>query len=73
MVHLEPKEGATIGSWGGDAMVKEDGTFEFVKVPPGEYRLTSHPNPHSSARQYARDQIVTVKPGPPVEVKVVYE
>jgi hypothetical protein len=73
LVHFEPKGGSTIGSWGGDATVKDDGTFDFTKVPPGEYRVTSHPNPYTEARKYAPEQIVTVQPGPPVEVKVVYE
>jgi carboxypeptidase family protein len=73
MVHFEPKEGSTIGSWGGDATVKDDGTFEFTKVPPGEYRISSHPNPSSTQRKYAPDQIVTVKPGEPISVKIIYE
>jgi hypothetical protein len=73
MVSVEPKEGSRIGSWGGVATVRDDGTIEFTNVPPGEYRITSRPNPSSTARQYAPEQIVTVKPGPPVQVKVVYE
>ena len=73
IVEVEPKEGSTVGSWSGSATVKDDGTYEFKNMPPGEYRITSRPNPGSSNRQYAPEQIVTVKPGVPVEVKVVYE
>ena len=73
IVEVEPRGDSKVGSWGGSATVKDDGTYEFTNVPPGEYRITSRPNPGSSNRQYAPEQIVTVKPGPPVEVKVVYE
>ena len=73
IVEVEPKEGSTVGSWGGSATVRDDGKYEFKNMPPGEYRITSRPNPGSSKRQYPPEQIVTVKPGVPVEVKVVYE
>jgi hypothetical protein len=73
IVEVEPKEGSKIGSWGGSATVKDDGTYEFENVPPGEYRISSHPNPFSGRKKYAPEQIVTVKPGEPVSVKIVYE
>jgi hypothetical protein len=72
MIHVEPKEDNKTGSWGGGATVKDDGTVEFTNVPPGQYRITSRPNPAHSSREYA-EQIVTVTPGPPINVKVVYE
>jgi hypothetical protein len=73
LVDVEPKGGSKVGSWGGSATVKDDGTFEFNNVPPGEYRITSRPNPSNSTRQYAPEQIVTVTLGAPTQVKVVYE
>ncbi len=73
MIHVEPKSGSKVGSWGGSATVKDDGTFEFTNVPPGEYRITSRPNPGSTARQYTAEQTVTVKAGIQTTVKVVYE
>ena len=73
LVEVEPKGGSKVGSWGGSAKVKEDGTFEFNNVPPGEYRITSRPNPSNSNRQYVPEQIVTVAPGDPTQVKVIYE
>ena len=73
LVEVEPKGGSKVGSWGGSARVKDDGTFEFTDVPPGEYRITSHPNPSGSNRQSAREQIVTVVPNRSTQVKVVYE
>jgi hypothetical protein len=72
LINIEPKAGAKVGSWGGGATVKDDGTFEFDNVPPGEYRITSRPNPSNSNRQYAPEQIITVTPGGPTQVKVIY-
>jgi len=72
IVSLEPKDGSKIGSYGGGATVKGDGTVEFNNVPPGDYRLNCRPNP-SHGQQSAPEQIVTVKPGAPVTVKFVYE
>jgi len=73
LVEVEPKGGSRVGSRVGSAKVKDDGTFEFDKVPPGEYRIKSRPNPSNSNRQYAPEQIVTVAPGAPTKVKVIYE
>jgi 5-hydroxyisourate hydrolase-like protein (transthyretin family) len=73
LVEVEPKGGSKIGSWGGSATVKDDGTFEFNNVPPGEYRITSRPNPSNSNRQYAPEQMVTVTPGGRINARLVYE
>jgi hypothetical protein len=73
MVHIEPKEGSQIGSWGGSATVKDDGTYEFTNVPPGDYRINCRPNPANTKRKYTPEQIVTVKPGEPVKVTMVFE
>lgn len=73
LVEVEPKGGSKIGLWSGSAKVKDDGTFEFNHVPPGQYRVRSHPNPYNSNRQYAPEHTVTVAPGAPAEVKVIYE
>jgi protocatechuate 3,4-dioxygenase beta subunit len=72
-VDVESKGGSKVGSWGGGATVKDDGTFNFNNVPPGEYRITSRPNPSSYNRQYAPEQIITVTPGARASAKVVYE
>jgi hypothetical protein len=72
-IDIEPKGGTKVGSWGGSARVKDDGTFGFDSIPPGEYRVTSRPNPSNSTRQYAPEQIITVTPGERTQVKVVYE
>ena len=73
LVSVEPKEGSKVGSWGGGATVKDDGSAEMKDVPPGEYRITSRPNPANSNKEYTKEQIVTVKPGTTTEVRIVYE
>ena len=35
-IHIRPP-GEQLGKWGGSAKCKEDGSFEFTGVPPGEY------------------------------------
>jgi len=45
----------------------------FERMPPGKYRLNSQPNPADSGRKYTPEQIVTVKPGDPATVKMIYE
>lgn len=72
-VSVEPVEGSKVGSWGGGGTVKDDGTIEFKNMPPGQYRITSRPNPYDSRRKYTPEQIITVKPGDPVVVKMIYE
>lgn len=73
LVDIEAKEGAKVGSWGGGATVKDDGTYEFADVPPGEYRVTSRPNPSTSNKQYSPEQIITVTGGRTENVKIIYE
>jgi hypothetical protein len=73
MVFVEPKGGSKIGSWGGGFTVKNDGTVDMKDVPPGEYRISSRPNPANSNKEYAKEQIVTVKPGATTNVKIIYE
>ena len=74
MVFVEATEPAKVGafSYGGGATVKGDGTFEFNNVPPGDYRLTCHPNP-SRGQPNPPPQFITVKAGAPATVKFVYE
>lgn len=73
LVSVEPKGGSIIGSWGGSGKVNDEGVIEFKDMPPGEYRVSSRPNPSSSSRNYAPEQIVTVKPGGRANVKLIYE
>jgi hypothetical protein len=38
-------KGGGIGSWGGSANIRVDGTFTFENIPPGRYIVTGKPNP----------------------------
>gem|GEM_PF-589517 len=71
LVEVESKDGAKIGTWGGSAQVKDDGTVVFTDILPGEYRVWVHPNPSSEDRQYAPDQFVRIEPGGRTEVRFV--
>jgi protocatechuate 3,4-dioxygenase beta subunit len=73
LVNVEAKEGTKVGSWGGGATVKDDGTYEFADVPPGEYRVISRPNPSTSNKQYSPEQVITVTGGRTETVKIIYE
>jgi 5-hydroxyisourate hydrolase-like protein (transthyretin family) len=72
LVNVEPKEGTRLGSWSGSAQVKPDGSFEFTEVPPGEYRVTSTPNPATSGKEYAPVQLITLAPGTNASVTIAY-
>lgn len=72
LVSVEPKGGSIIGSWGGSGKVNAQGVIEFKDMPPGEYRVSSRPNPSSSSRN-SPEQIVKVAPGACANVKLVYE
>jgi len=72
MVNIEPTTGAKVGTWGGSADVETNGTREFTGVPPGEYRITTRPNPGSSDKEYAPPQTVTVKAGQTADVRMLY-
>ena len=67
-VAIEPEGGEKPGSWGGSANVKEDGTFEFMGVPPGRYTLTARPNPGSDREATRRN--IRVEVGKPVEIEI---
>ncbi len=72
MVEIHPKDGAGIGKWSGSGNVAPDGTIDFTGMPAGEYRLTTRPNPGSTARDYASEKLVTLTPGANVTVTMAY-
>jgi hypothetical protein len=64
--------GMIVGSWGGSAMVRADGTFDFSRVPPGQYFLTvGTPNPSAAPDADPKATRVEVKPGETAEVQLV--
>jgi hypothetical protein len=72
LVEAKPTGGEQIGWPNGTIFVSENGVADFSNRPPGEYHITSRPNP-GTREKYTSEQIVTVKPGECAEVKMVYE
>jgi hypothetical protein len=73
LVNVELKEGSKVGSWGGGATVKDDGTCQFIDVPPGEYRVTCRPNPSTTSKQSWPEKVITVSAAHTEPVKIIYE
>ena len=73
IVEVEPKGGNKVGSWGGSATIDTSASYTFTQVPPGEYQITSRPNPGSEAKKYAPTYQVTLAPGGQESVVIVYE
>lgn len=73
LVQIQPKESLESGSHEMPALVKADGTADFLGVLPGEYRLTSRPNPFMGTKKLPPEQIITVRAGEVTSVEIVYE
>jgi hypothetical protein len=68
---LTPEGGDRVGSYGGSAELKADGTFTFEHVPPGKYTVSVRLNPGPEVKgkdPHARD--VEVKAGTTGEVVI---
>ncbi len=72
LVEAKPTGGEKMGWPSGTAFVEDNGVADFPNRPPGEYHITSRPNP-GTREKYAPEQIVTVKSGETTDVKVIYE
>jgi len=59
------------GDWGGSVQTKEGGTFEFAKVPPGDYLMTPDPSQIELKPDGPGVVAVKVRPGETAEVKLV--
>ena len=70
IAEIEPKDGLKVGAWSGSGQCKEDGSFEFQDVPPGDYVVITMPNPMSE-REASEPQHVTVKAGGMVRLEIV--
>ena len=70
IVNIEAKGGSKVGSWGGGTQCKEGGAFEFSGVPPGEYVLTSQPNP-GREDEASEPKPVVVTAGAVIDVGIV--
>jgi hypothetical protein len=72
IANIEPKGGSVVGSWGGSMQCREDGSFEFKGVPPGDYVVTTHPNPMRSGEASAPIS-VTIAVGKAIDLEITNE
>lgn len=60
-IHVTPEGGNKIGSWGGSAYLKPDGSFAFDTIPPGRYVVSTNPTGEPGT-------LVEIKPGEETKV-----
>jgi len=70
IVEIEPKDGITVGTWGGSMQCKEGGVFEFKGVPPGEYVVIAKPNPMREG-EASEPELVSVAAGGTVSLEII--
>ena len=70
-IHIGPVGGSKIGSWGGGANLKPDGTFAFDNVPPGDYEVST--KPLEAGIKDPNLKTIKVEGGKTVEVEVKYK
>ncbi|NQT82545.1 carboxypeptidase regulatory-like domain-containing protein [bacterium] len=70
-VSIGPSGGNRVGTWGGSMRCKEDGSFEFKGVPPGDYLLSSNPGLMIQGTD-PNAKPVTVKAGQAIEVEMTH-
>jgi hypothetical protein len=71
-IHIGPVGGSKVGSWGGGANLKPDGTFAFDNVPPGDYVVSTKPD-HPGMPKDPNAKAIKVEGGKTVEVEVKYK
>jgi hypothetical protein len=67
-INIWPESGLKVGTWGGTANLKDDGTFTFANVPPGKYLAST--NPGAQFSKTATGTPFEVKAGQTVEVEL---
>jgi hypothetical protein len=69
-VSIDYPGGPRVGKWGGSVTCKDDGTFEFKGVPPGEYVVSANPGLliHGSDPDA---KFISVKKDETVEVEII--
>jgi hypothetical protein len=70
-ISIEPAGGLKIGSWGGSANLKPDGTYAFENVPPGEYVVSTRPQ-HAGLPKDPNAKTIKIEGGKTLEVEVKY-
>lgn len=72
LVEIRSTVDPSLNSWAGSGEVDVNGKAEYKSIPPGEYRLSSRPNPSSAKFVKPPEQIITIAPGASVAVKIIY-
>jgi len=69
-INIRPP-GEQIGKWGGSMKCKEDGTFEFKGVPPGEYLVGTDPLLLIEGNR-KNAKLITVEAGKTYELEILH-
>ncbi len=70
-LNIDPAVEERLGKWGSSGRLSEDGTFDISGVPPGEYIISTRPNP---SRSYYKPNTkkITVKAGETYELEIIH-
>ena len=71
VLELKPPGENQSGKWGYSGYLSEDGTFDITGIPPGEYVISTRPNP-CRADYAPNTKKITVKPGKTYELEIVH-
>jgi len=71
VLELEPPGEEKIGKWGYSGYLSKDGTFNISGIPPGEYIITTRPNP-SSADYKPNEKKIVIEPGKTYEIEILH-
>jgi len=69
-MNIDPP-GDRIGKWGYSGRLSEDGTFEISGIPPGEYIISTRPNP-SRGDYKPNTKRITVEGGKTYELEIIH-
>jgi hypothetical protein len=70
LLELEPP-GDPVGKWAWSGKLSEDGTFDISGIPPGEYIISTRPNPSRTDYQ-PNTKRITVEGGKTYKVEIVH-
>jgi hypothetical protein len=71
VLEIETPGEEKIGKWGYSGYLGKDGTFNISGIPPGEYIITTRPNP-SSANYKPYKQKIVIEPGKTYEIEILH-
>jgi len=72
LLQLEPEGGNKPGTWGCSRDLSADGTFNISGIPPGQYIISTRPNPGSVAFEPNTGK-VAIEGGKTYEIEILHE